>query len=91
MAVLTGRKLTGMLVSIAVLGTLVGLAFLGFYYPSYRWMSYFNPFFDGVVLIGSIDGYGVLDILRPIAILIVFNLVVAWLGRRHAARQIAGH
>jgi hypothetical protein len=33
MAVVFEQKLTGMLVSIMVLGTLVNLAFLGFYYP----------------------------------------------------------
>jgi ABC-type transport system involved in multi-copper enzyme maturation permease subunit len=90
MAVLTGRKLAGMLLSLVILGTLVGFAFLGFYYPSLRWISYLNPFFQGVVLIGSLDGYGQWDILRPIAVLIAFNLIVAWFGRRHATRRIAG-
>jgi hypothetical protein len=36
MAVVFEQKLTGMLVSIMVLGTLVSLAFLGFYYPQLR-------------------------------------------------------
>ena len=36
MAVVFEQKLTGMLVSIMVLGTLVNIAFLGFYYPQLR-------------------------------------------------------
>jgi ABC-2 type transport system permease protein len=89
-AVLVGRKLPGMLLSFAVLGSLVGLSFLGFIYPSLRWISYLNPYFEGSVLIGSLDSYGAVDILRPIVVLIAFNLVVAWIGRRYAARRIAG-
>lgn len=84
MAVYFKRKLTGMLVSVAVLGTLVGVAFLGFYYPAYRMVSYFNPFFDGIVLIGSIDDYGAVDLLFPILLLVVFNLAAAVIGRRRA-------
>ncbi len=48
-------KLTGMLVSVSVLGTLVGIAFLGFYYPAYWTISHLNPFFNGIVLIGSVE------------------------------------
>ena len=48
MALSFERKLTGMLVSVAVLGTLVGLAFLGFIYPAYWILSNFNPFFHGI-------------------------------------------
>lgn len=89
-AVLVGRKLPGMLLSFAILGSLVGLSFLGFIYPSLRWISHLNPYFEGIVLIGSLGSYGTVDILRPIAVLIAFNLVVAWVGRRYAARRIAG-
>ena len=85
MAVYFKRKLTGLLVSVAVLGTLVGVAFLGFYYPAYRTVSYFNPFFDGIVLIGSIDDYGVVDVLFPILLLVAFNLAALMIGRRRAA------
>jgi ABC-2 type transport system permease protein len=84
MALYFKRKLTGMLVSIAVLGTLVGVAFLGFYYPAYRTVSYFNPFFDGIVLIGSIDEYGAADLLFPILLLLAFNLAALMIGRHRA-------
>lgn len=88
MAVFFERKLTGMLVSVAVLGTLVGLAFLGFYYPDFRAWSNFNPFFHGFVLIGSIDDYGIGDVLVPIVWLLGFNVVVTSIGRRRAARVL---
>ena len=88
MAVFFERKLTGMLVSVAVLGTLVGLAFLGFYYPAFRAWSNLNPFFHGIVLIGSIDDYGIGDVLVPIVWLLGFNIVVASIGRRRATRVL---
>src|SRR5437867_291254 len=53
-----------MLVSVAVLGTLVGVAFLGFYYPDFRAWSNLNPFFHGIVLIGSIDNYAICPVGR---------------------------
>lgn len=83
-AVITGRKLVGMLMSVSVLSLLVGLAFLGFYYPAYRGVSYLNPFFNGVVLIGVIDDYDRWDVARLIGTLILFNLTIAWIGRRGA-------
>jgi ABC-2 type transport system permease protein len=89
-AVLFGSRLTAMLVSIVVIGLLVGLAFLGFYYPALRGWSYLNPFFNGVILIGSLDHYGLADIIRPILVLIGFNLVVAAIGRRRAIAVIEG-
>lgn len=88
MAVFFKRKLTGLLVSVAVLGTLVGAAFLGFYYPVYRTVSYFNPFFDGIVLIGSIDDYCAVDLLFPILLLVAFNLAALMIGRSRAAHVL---
>jgi len=88
MAVVFASRLTGMLVSIVVLATLVGFAFLGFYYPAYRAWSYLNPFFNGVVLIGSLDHYGFVDVARPILVLIGFNLAAAAIGRQRAITLI---
>jgi ABC-2 type transport system permease protein len=84
MAVLFEQKPTGMLVSITVLGTLVSFAFLGFYYPQLRSVSYLNPFFNGIVLIASIDHYGAIDIAVPIAALIGFNVAISLVGRYRA-------
>ena len=83
-------KLTGMLVSVSILGTLVGIAFLGFYYPDYRTVSYFNPFFDGVVPIGNIGHLGLLDVLSPMVLLIGFNIALWLIGRHSAVRLLRG-
>jgi ABC-2 type transport system permease protein len=82
------RKLTGLLVSISVLGLLVGAAFLGFYYPAYRTVSYLNPFFDGIVLISSINRFDAFDMLFPITLLIAFNVAFWLIGRYRAARLL---
>jgi ABC-2 type transport system permease protein len=84
MAVIFDRKLIGLLVSFIVLAALVGLAFLGFWAPAYRTVSYLNPFFDGVVLIGNLDEYGAWDIVWPVLVLVGFNIIVAMIGRRRA-------
>ncbi len=89
-AVIAGRRLAGMLVSISALSLLVGLAFLGFYHPAYRGLSLLNPFFHGVVLIGGIDDYGPWDLARPIGALLLSNLAVAWIGRWRAAVLLEG-
>jgi ABC-2 type transport system permease protein len=90
MATFFSRRLTGMLVSVAVLGTLAGSAFLGFYYPAYRNVSYLNPFFDGIVPIGSIGRLGVLDVLSPAVLLIGFNIAFWLIGRQRASRVLQG-
>jgi ABC-2 type transport system permease protein len=90
MAVHFKSKLTGMLVSVMVLFTLVGTAFLGFYWPAARAASHVNPYFHGVALIAAIDRFGVADIAIPIAWLIAFNLAVGALGCRRAAVVLAG-
>lgn len=88
-ATLFSRKMTGMLVSIAVLGTLAGAAFLGFYHPAYRTISYFNPFFDGVVLIGRVGRIGPIDFIFPITLLIGFNAIFWLIGRHRSVRLLA--
>ena len=78
------RKLTGLLVSILILGTLVGFSWLGFINPAYLTISYFNPFFQGISVIAKIQDYGAWDIIQPIVALIVFNLLVLAIGRHRA-------
>ena len=78
------RKLTGLLVSIIILGTLVGFSWLGFINPAYLTISYFNPFFQGISVIAKIQDYGAWDIIQPIIVLIVFNLLVLAIGRHRA-------
>jgi ABC-2 type transport system permease protein len=84
MAVVFDRKLIGMLASFTVLATLVGFAFLGFWAPAYRTVSSLNPFFNGVVLIGRLNDYGIWEIIWPILLLVGFNLIAAAIGRRRA-------
>ena len=88
MAVSFKRRLTAMLVSLAVLGTLVGLAFLGFIDPTYRTASLFNPYFLGILPIGSIGDYHFADIAFPILALLGLSLVVLLIGRRLATRAL---
>ena len=88
MAVSFERRLTAMLVSIGVLGALVGLSFLGFIDPAYRTVSYLNPFFLGILPIGSIGNYRVGDFALPILGLLAFNLAALLIGRRLAARTL---
>ena len=78
------RKLTGLLVSIVVLGTLVGFSWLGFINPAYLTISYFNPFFQGISVIAKIQNYGAWDIIQPIIVLILFNLLMLAIGRHRA-------
>ena len=51
-------------------------------------MSYLNPFFDGIVLIGSIDDYGAIDLLLPILLLVALNRAVLLVGRRRAVHAL---
>ena len=88
MATVFSRKLTVLLVSISALGLLAGAAFLGFYAPAYRTVSYLNPFFDGIVLIGSINQFGAVEMLLPVVLLIAFNVVFWLAGRYRAARLL---
>jgi ABC-2 type transport system permease protein len=78
------RKLTGLLVSIVILGTLVGFSWVGFINPAYLTISYLNPFFHGISVIAKIQNYGAWDIIQPIVVLIVCNLLVLAIGRHRA-------
>ena len=78
------RKLTGLLVSIIVLGTLVGSSWLGFINPAYLTISYFNPFFQGISVIAKIQNYDAWDISHPIIVLVMFNLLMLAIGRHRA-------
>jgi ABC-2 type transport system permease protein len=73
MAVFFRHKLSAMLTTILVLSILVGMAFLGFYDPRFQTASLLNPFYHAVVLIGSIDGIGLTDVVRPVLWLVGFK------------------
>jgi ABC-2 type transport system permease protein len=84
MAVFFRHKLAAMLATIMVLSILVGMAFLGFYDPRFQTASVLNPFYQAVVLIGSIDDIGVTDVVRPVLWLVGFNVATALVGARRA-------
>jgi ABC-2 type transport system permease protein len=85
MAVFFRHKLTAMLITVMLLSVFVGCAFLGFYDPRFRTPSLLNPFYHAIVLIGSIDTLGPVDVMRPVLWLIGFNVATAMVGARRAA------
>lgn len=87
MGVLLGRKIPAMLVSLLVLGTGVGLAFMSFYAPEFAAVAWLNPFYHGISLIGSMDSFGPVDLVRPIAALLAFHVVTAAVGAWKVSRE----
>lgn len=79
-AAVFGNRLVAMLVTIIVIGLLVGLAFFGFYHPTMAAFANVNPFFHGVKLLGRLENYSISDLLQPIVVLLAFNLVAAAIG-----------
>ncbi|MEV4896555.1 hypothetical protein AB0K48_45065 [Nonomuraea sp. NPDC055795] len=86
MGVLLGRKIPAMLISLLLLGTFVGIAFLPFYTGS-AWLGWLNPFYYGVSLIGQMNTFTPADMLTPIAALLAFHLATAALGAWKVSRQ----
>ncbi len=85
MAVTFRRKLTAMLASILVLLTLVGLSFVGFYWPAQRAALAINPFFHGVALVARVGELGAGPLLERIVVLLAFDVAVLALARWRAA------
>ncbi|MFI7136001.1 ABC transporter permease [Nonomuraea sp. NPDC050153] len=86
MGVLLGRKIPAMLISLLLLGTFVGIAFLPFYTDS-AWLGWLNPFYHGVSLIGQMHTFTLADMLTPIAALLAFHLATAALGAWKVSRE----
>jgi ABC-2 type transport system permease protein len=80
MAVLIQRRALAMLVSLLVLFTFVGMAFVGFYNPAWRGISLVNPITQGISVLGHVDELRPRHLLEPIAILSGINAVVLALG-----------
>lgn len=79
-AVLIQRRSLAMLVSLLLLFTFVGLAFLGFYNPAWREVSLFNPITQGISVLGHVEELRPRHLVEPIAILSGINAVVLALG-----------
>jgi ABC-2 type transport system permease protein len=86
MGVLLGRKIPAMLVSLLLLSAFVGIAFLPFYTDS-PWLGWLNPFYHGVSLIAQMNTFTPLDMLAPIAALLVFHIATAALGAWKVSRE----
>lgn len=86
MGVLLGRKIPAMLISLLTLSAFVGMAFLPFYTGS-PWLGWFNPFYHGVSLIGRMTTFTPVDMLGPIAVLLVFHVATAALGAWKVSRE----
>lgn len=84
MAVSFARKLTGMLASLGVLFALVGLAFIGFYWPALAPLGYLNPFSHGVALVAEVGDIEPAEVLGRIAALIAFDAAIVAAGRVRA-------
>lgn len=80
------RKITSMLISMAVLFSLVSTAFIGFYNPAWKWVGYLNPFYYGVQMIAKLGSFGAMDIIFPVLVLLVFNGVMLGLGAWKASQ-----
>lgn len=80
MAVLFRRRLSGMIASVFFLSLLIGTAFLGFYAPDLAWLTAFNPFYHGVVLIAQIEQLSALEVLARAGILLGLNGLIMTLG-----------
>lgn len=86
MGVLLGRKIPAMLISLLLLSTFVGIAFLPFYTDS-PWLGWLNPFYHGVSLIGQMTTFTLADMLKPIAALLAFHTATAALGAWKVSRE----
>lgn len=89
LAVAVGKRLGAALLGIAILGTLVGVALIGFYQPAWKTISYLNPITLGSLSVGSLDALGVSVIGPPIVALLAMTGVTLVAGARFAARMEA--
>lgn len=86
LTVIVGRRGPGLLLSLIVIMTLVGMAFLGFYNPAWRSVALLNPFALGVEAVGHLGALGPGVLLPPMlglaAICAVTIMVGAFAVRR---------
>jgi ABC-2 type transport system permease protein len=85
-AVATGRQLGAALVSVLVLFSLVGGAFLGVYNPAWAHVLAWNPFTQSVAGVTHLAEQSIQTLTPPVAGLIVLNLGLVALGAGLARR-----
>lgn len=85
-AVACQRQLAGALLSVLLLFSLVGAAFVGVYNPAWAGFAAFNPFTQGIAVVSGLEHLGPGTVLVPVACLGVINLATLALGARLAGR-----
>ncbi|MCK6520264.1 hypothetical protein L6R49_02380 [Myxococcota bacterium] len=85
-AVAIGRQLGAALVSVLVLFSLVGGAFLGVYNPAWAGALAFNPFTQAVAGVTHLGDQSFATLAPPVVGLLVLNLVLVAVGARLARR-----
>jgi ABC-2 type transport system permease protein len=89
LAMVVGKRSGAVLLGIAILGTLVGVALIGFYQPAWRTISYLNPVTLGSLSVGSLDALDLSMIGPPIVALLAMTGAALVVGARFAARMEA--
>jgi ABC-2 type transport system permease protein len=83
-AVAVRRRIVAALVSIAVLGLLVGLALVGYYQPAWQTLTLANPISLAALAMGKLGALDVSVLAPPMLALIVLTAVTMALGARFA-------
>lgn len=85
-AVAVGRRGASALLSLVVLGLLVGMALIGFYQPAWGTVVLANPLTLGAQSLGHLGALGPAVLLPPMLALTVLTLVTIAVGARLARR-----
>lgn len=86
LSVIVGRRGLAALISLLVLFTLIGGAFVGFYNPAWATLSLMNPIALGVQAVGHLDTLGVAHVLPPMGALIALVAATLAVGAAFARR-----
>jgi ABC-2 type transport system permease protein len=85
-AVGVGRRLPAALVSVSALGSMAGLALIGFYQPQWRLVSYLNPLTLGSLSLSRVHDPSLFALLPAVVALILMTGLTLLLGTRLARR-----
>jgi ABC-2 type transport system permease protein len=88
-AVATGRRGVAALVSLAVLGLLVGLALVGYYQPAWRSLTLANPISLAAFAMGKLGALDFFVLAPPMLALVVLTAITVALGARVARNMEA--
>lgn len=83
-AVSIRRRIASALVSIAVLGLLVGMALIGYYQPAWQSFTMINPISIATFAMGHLGALGFAVLIKPWSVLVVLTTLTILLGARIA-------